>query len=236
MNVFISHSSADKAFAQRLADALRARSIDVWSATDIRPGDDFSQAITDAISKADAVIPVISRTSAESPAVAAEIALAVANRIEGSRKRIVPVLADRSADAPFFLRDLQWVDLSDSLKFNENLEKVISGLPLGEPFSPNRVEGFKMRGEWIRVQRDVLEAEVKALEVSHARQSRYITLILAAVQIVGVVGIITFSGLRYFVDSFWVSLIATTLSFLAGAFASFSFMQRAMKPRSRDDE
>ncbi len=235
MNVFISHSAADKQFAKRLANALRERQVDVWSATDIRPGDDFAKAISDAISRADAVIPVISRSSAESPAVAAEVALAVANRIDGGQKRIVPVLADRSAEAPFFLRDIQWVDLSDSQKFKENFDKVISGLPRGERTSGDEVDVLKTRGEWLRAQREILEAEKRAIEAARWREFRYITLTLAAASIVAIAGLISFTGLRKLADSFWLPIVAPLISFIVGAFTA-TVTARAPRRGSGDDE
>ncbi len=218
MNVFISHAATDRAFAQRLASALKEHDIDVWSAAEIRPGDNFAKAITDAVSRADVIIPILSRASAGSPAVTAEIAMAVASRLEGGRKRIVPVLADRSVEAPFFLRDLQWVDLSDDEKFSHNLAKLLSGLPSDQSLGSDETQSLKRRGEWLRLQRVVLEAESEAMEIGLRRQFRYITRTLVAASVVGLLGVLGFAALRKFggaKDS--ISVAFSILSFIGGA-------------------
>lgn len=62
--VFISHNSKDKPFVRKLASSLRTHNIRCWvDEAEIRFGESLVQKISDAISKIDLVIAVISNNS-----------------------------------------------------------------------------------------------------------------------------------------------------------------------------
>ena len=76
-DVFISHSSKDKEIAEAICSSLEALGIKCWMAPrDIRGGEDWSAAITEAISRSKVFIVVYSKNSAQSTQVPREIALA----------------------------------------------------------------------------------------------------------------------------------------------------------------
>src|ERR1041385_659374 len=122
MNVFISHSAADRAFAEHLAKALSERGLEAWTDAQMQPGGSLTAQIKSAIEKADAVIPVLSASAKNSRWMASELSLALADRFSGGKKIIVPVLAEKGAEAPFFLKDLQWADLSSDEGFHNNID------------------------------------------------------------------------------------------------------------------
>jgi nucleoside 2-deoxyribosyltransferase len=60
MNVFISHSRADRAFAERLGSGIRALGANVVSdETRLKPGESFDHALREALEASDAVVLVV---------------------------------------------------------------------------------------------------------------------------------------------------------------------------------
>jgi nucleoside 2-deoxyribosyltransferase len=60
MNVYISHSRADSAFAEQLRSRIQALGANVWSdEVGIRPGEDFEQALREALETSDGVVLVV---------------------------------------------------------------------------------------------------------------------------------------------------------------------------------
>ncbi len=60
MNVFISHSRADRAFAERLRNSIQALGATVWSDDNaINPGEGWDQALREALESSDGVVLVV---------------------------------------------------------------------------------------------------------------------------------------------------------------------------------
>ena len=76
-DVFISHSSIDKAIADKLCEALEAKGLKCWIAPrDIAAGSEWAAAISEAISETKVMLLVYSHNSAQSTQVPKEINLA----------------------------------------------------------------------------------------------------------------------------------------------------------------
>jgi hypothetical protein len=105
--VFISYSRKDKEFVRRLHEALNQRDREAWvDWEDIRPTEEFMQAIYGAIEGADTFVFVLTPDSVASEVCAREIAHAAAHN-----KRMVPIVA-RDVDAkavPEPLAKLNWI-------------------------------------------------------------------------------------------------------------------------------
>ena len=125
--VFISYAHQDQPVADRLRQALTQRGIKVWNAEGIPPGDDFFQAVHEQISASDAVLAIITPASSKSDWLERELAIAISRQFNEGRPRIIPVVVDRSARLPFFLRDYQWADLSDATDFNTSIDRISLG-------------------------------------------------------------------------------------------------------------
>src|SRR5262249_44651564 len=93
--VFISYSRKDKEFVRRLDEALKSRGREAWvDWEDIRPTEEFMQAIYAAIEGVDTFVFVLTPDSVASVVCGREITHAVANN-----KRMVPIVArDVNAD------------------------------------------------------------------------------------------------------------------------------------------
>jgi len=105
-DIFISYSSADRPFAQRLATALQGEGWSVWWDRAIPPGKSFDAVIEEALDAAKCVIVLWSKSSVASDWVKVEAA-------EAARRRIlIPALID-SATIPLEFRRIQAASLTD---------------------------------------------------------------------------------------------------------------------------
>lgn len=100
MHVFISYSSADKAFAVRLRRALEERSVPCWSDESIAPGEQFRNSIERALHDASCVVVIWTPNSVSSPWVLDESSTAVARGI------LVPVSLNETCAPPLGFRQL----------------------------------------------------------------------------------------------------------------------------------
>src|SRR6266496_5536991 len=105
--VFFSYSRKDKEFVHRLDEALKRRGREAWvDWEDIRPTEEWMQAIYGAIEGADTFVFVLTPDSVASVVCGREIAHAAAHN-----KRMVPIVA-RDVDAaavPEALAKLNWI-------------------------------------------------------------------------------------------------------------------------------
>jgi tetratricopeptide (TPR) repeat protein len=124
--VFISYSRKDKEFVRRLYEALKRRDREAWvDWEDIRPTEDFMQAIYGAIEGADTFIFVLTPDSIASIPCGREIEHAAAQN-----KRMVPIVA-REVNAntvPEALRKLNWIFYRDGDDFEKATDRLISAL------------------------------------------------------------------------------------------------------------
>lgn len=87
--VFISHSSADKAWTSEFASALQEKGVHIWyDEWDLRPGDKWQERQQQALRESRIFCVVVGASVTESPWSYFEIGAAVADR-----KIIVPVLS-----------------------------------------------------------------------------------------------------------------------------------------------
>jgi len=106
-DVFISYSRKDKDFVRRLDESLKSRGREAWvDWNDIRPTEEWMQAIYAAIEGADTFVFVLTPDSVASVICGREIAHAAARN-----KRMVPIIArEVNADTvPEALAKLNWI-------------------------------------------------------------------------------------------------------------------------------
>ena len=104
-SIFLSYTREDIGKAERIAKALETAGHSVWWDRQLHAGERFSAEINKALSNADLVVVLWSRTSVESPWVQDEAAVGRDSR------RLVPVLIDR-VDPPLGFRQYHAVDLT----------------------------------------------------------------------------------------------------------------------------
>src|ERR1700757_4621407 len=124
--VFISYSRKDKDFVRRLDEALKSRGREAWvDWEDIRPTEEWMEAIYAAIEGADTFVFVLTPDSVASVVCGREIAHAAANN-----KRMVPIVA-RDLDvntAPEALAKLNYIWFRDSDDFEKATDTLVSAL------------------------------------------------------------------------------------------------------------
>lgn len=124
--VFISYSRRDKAFVERLHDALKARDYDVWvDWEDIPPSAEWFAEIQAGVREADGFVYVISPDSVSSEVCRRELDNAV-----DQHKRIVPVVFRDPGDGgvPDAAAALNWVFLRSGDDFDGGLQRLTGAL------------------------------------------------------------------------------------------------------------
>ena len=123
--VFISYSTKDQAYANKVCEVLKANGIDFWIATkDIHGGDSYASEITTAIEGCKAFVFLLSDNSDDSPHCGNELSLAVSNK-----KKVLPFRLHEFALSPsvmYFLQQTQWIDafVDEEVAFSELIEKI----------------------------------------------------------------------------------------------------------------
>lgn len=109
VDVFLSHSHVDKVFADAICHRLEAADIRCWVAPrDIRPGDDWAEAIIDAMDRAQMLVLVFSASANNSPQVRREVERAVNKGLMVLPFRIENVPLSKSLE--YFISTQHWLD------------------------------------------------------------------------------------------------------------------------------
>jgi hypothetical protein len=110
--IFISHSSQDRRVAARICDALERLGLGCWLASrDIDPGENFQEAIVQAIRSVRVMVLVFTGSANNSNEIKKEIALASQNGLP-----VIPLRVEDVVPSDAFLYELstrQWVDAFD---------------------------------------------------------------------------------------------------------------------------
>lgn len=135
--VFISYSTCDSSFTQRLAEDLSNLGHKVWrDSTSIMVGKNIPREIGDAIIKCDYVIPIISRNSIQSNWVERELRLRLWQEIPKGIENILPALID-NCELPIFLQDIKYADFRKQYTYglSQLQKRFLSQGNLNEPIS-----------------------------------------------------------------------------------------------------
>ena len=129
MNVFLSHSHADKKWADALRTGLMEAGFQVWNPVDdMGAGINWHLEIGKALERSDAMIVLLSPDSVSSPSVRSEIEYA----LSGSqfRGRLIPVLLKPTAEVPWILQKQPFIRVTKDV--NETVRHVASALRKAE--------------------------------------------------------------------------------------------------------
>lgn len=160
---FAVHAAADELLLRQLRVDLRAAGIELITFENlVRPGTDFAAQIETVMRNSPVVIVVISRSTANRPWVSAEVSLALAQQ-QTSPKLIIPVLIERDAELPFFLKNLQYIDMSTPEKYRVALDHLVGAILSWQ-------ESGESPATWREARQRLLEAEERTFKeaVAHA--------------------------------------------------------------------
>lgn len=108
-DVFISYSSIDKALAEAVCAAIEAEAVGAWMAPrDIHPGQNYGEAIIEAINSSKVMIVVFSTNSNNSNQVLREVERAASKGVAIVPFRIEDLLPSKSME--YFLSGQHWMD------------------------------------------------------------------------------------------------------------------------------
>ena len=146
--IFVSHSSKDVTRVRSLVASLESRGLTCWiSERDIAAGDNYGDAIVDAIERAGAMVLVFSENANNSDEIKKEIALASQRRIT-----VVPVRIEDVAPSKAFRYELatrNWIDLfpnwAEGLgRLSERLATILDA-PAAVKIAPRPVKSRPIR-------------------------------------------------------------------------------------------
>jgi len=150
MSIFISYSSKDLPYVQKMVDVIRANGEDVWFAVDsIKTGENYAESIVKAIEEVDAVVMLLSKNSVTSKHVKIELNLALDKDVKIYPVRLEDILPDSTMQ--YYFITSQWYDL-----FYENFDEDLSTF-VDKTFPKKDIASVEV----------VSEVEQK-IEVSHA--------------------------------------------------------------------
>jgi hypothetical protein len=125
-SVFVSYAHHDKVFVRELIGDLRAVGLpatyDEWI-LDI--GDSIIEKISEAVTDADAVIPVLSTNSVTSKWVSKELSLAMTREVNGKQVRVLPIMLE-DCTLPPLLSDKLYADFR--FDYAEGLGRLVRSL------------------------------------------------------------------------------------------------------------
>ena len=150
-DVFVSHSSKDKAQADAVVRRLERTGTRCWIAPrDIMPGSDYGEAIINGIEGCKVMVLVFSGHANESPQIAREVERAVHNRVQIVPFRIENIAPKKSLE--YFISSPHWLD-AFSGSFDANLDylaQTIDHLLLKTKSTPKAPENKtqKLKDTW----------------------------------------------------------------------------------------
>jgi hypothetical protein len=134
-DVFLSHSHLDKVFADAICHSLEAHAIRCWVAPrDIRPSEDWAEAIINALDTARVLVLVFSSNSNSSPQVRREVERAVNKGLHILPLRIEDVPLSKSLE--YFISTQHWLDaIEGELGFHLGQLRDCLSVLLGRPLA-----------------------------------------------------------------------------------------------------
>jgi hypothetical protein len=116
MQIFISHTAADRGLAKELADLLERAGFSVWDPDSILPGDNWASAIGNALESSEVMVSLWTSASKDSSSLVRDVQFAMTRG--KYRGRVVPVLVDfvtfqAGVEVPWILLKMDPIYLQD---------------------------------------------------------------------------------------------------------------------------
>ena len=146
MPIFVSYSSSDREFADKMAVQLVQNKVPVWfDKWELHAGDSLITKIQQAVAGASALIVILSRASVESSWCTKELNAALIRELEEQRVIVVPVLIE-DCEVPVFLREKVYADFRRD--FDEGLKTVIEAIARVTNEYQARIDEVEFHSDW----------------------------------------------------------------------------------------
>ena len=244
MKVFISYSHDDRNLALRLVNDLREQNVEVFLDTDmISPGDKWANVLSHYIELSDVILLLISKSTSKSDFQSSEIAFALSSSIANQSQKIIPILLDKQASVPFFLKDRIYCDFTIDSKYQENFRYLLEALLKESTVKNESQEEIARQIEAIKYQKELLTQLKKQIDTR--RSKRIFMLIgalssilasLASIFLVSITSdrLITFSNILYERKEFVLGIV-TGVASLAVSLFIVRLAHRRSIDREEDD-
>ena len=178
-SVFLSYSSKDKQFANRLAVDLQLAGVRVWiDEGEIKLGDSLIEKIRNGIDEVDYLSVVLSPTSVASEWVKREVDIAMNQEIEGRKVKVLPLLYQK-CDLPWFLKGKRYADFTDEGIYNDSFAEILRRLGIAENDTvlafdigggTTDVITMKIRDEYIgKVDVEAIRSDLQSISLKHKK-------------------------------------------------------------------
>lgn len=146
--IFLSHSSKDREFVNRLALDLRARGLSVWyDQWELDVGDSLFERIQGALAEASWLLIVLSPDSVESRWVREELSAIQVRQLAAKGVRVLPVLF-RDCEIPLFLQSRVHADFRTS--YDEGLQRLLRAIRRQYPAPVSKAAEHRQLAEEFR--------------------------------------------------------------------------------------
>ena len=200
MDIYISYSHKSKEFVRRLSSDLRENEFSVWIDEDIiSAGEKWSDKITETIEQSDIVLVVLSKDSLTSSFQSSELAYAIASQRKKLNKKVIPLLLDKAAELPFFLKDVVYIDFSENEKYKERFVLLLQALSKQHSVDNGHFSSDRRKIDAIKAEKEFLILEREDLA---KKTNIWFSTVMGTI----------------------ASVIAVLVTFLAGAIASKSWL------------
>ncbi len=131
MKVFISHAHQDETLARKVAAVLEADGLEVWDGSEIVPGENWAEKISQALKESEAMVVLLTPDALRSNWVRREIEYALSNKAYS--KRLIPVLVGLpeqipAEDIPWILRHMKMINLPQRGMKEEEIQQIAEAL------------------------------------------------------------------------------------------------------------
>lgn len=217
MKVFLSHSHEDDDVAKKVRNYLISHGIHVFDdKVDISTGSNLSANINRAIKESDAVLFFISKNAEKSEWVRQEMSLAVSQKFKGKDVKLIPVILERNAEIPFFLKDYVYLDIAKNQDFDRSMRLLVDGLEAGSSMPIDQEIAAKVEG--IEIEKEVIK--LKALEYEGYRKFKDRQMFFATTIATLISSVVVSVGFLAWVARIDYSRFEWLIAFSVGAIAS----------------
>ncbi len=182
IRIFLSHSSADNAFAERLVGDLSGLGEEwFYDNYSIAAGGLIAGSISKALDEVEFFVCVLSRTSVESQWVTQEWSAAMTRALSCERAPVIIPLLYQDTEVPALLASAKYIDFRDGARYHEALRELADRLGLNYVGDDNRFRDeslFRMPNEQRRKLFERILNERKTLKTNelNLRQSSVLDL------------------------------------------------------------
>lgn len=234
MKAFLSYTHDDFGIAQKVRNYLVHHQIEVFDdRNEIATGDSLVASINHAINHSDTFLFFVSHKSEKSLWANQELSIALSKKMKGEKAKLIPIIIDKNAEIPFFLRDYVYLDLTSESNFDSSMSKLLSSISS---------ESKTSYGEDLAAKASNIELEKRLLSIrsiEHAEHQKFktrqmfiVSMIATLVSAVAAsIGLLGWLAKIDYLNFEW--LIAFIVGAVASMVGSILYMQKE-KPHTKE--